>query len=146
MRRFMRHPTGIPIEVSSDPSGDAAPEREPNALLDVGFGGLAFRVGTALDPGAIVRVRIAFVQPAFETEARVIWCRRGAGGFRVGAEFLQAQDGFRARMVEQVCHIESYRQRVRAREHRELTPGEAALEWIAKFAAHFPKGGGDELQ
>jgi hypothetical protein len=145
MRRFMRHPTGIPIEVSSGP-GSAAPEQQRNALLDVGFGGLAFRVETRLDPGAIVRVRIPFVQPAFETDARIIWCRRGEGGFRVGAEFLQAQDGFRARMVEQVCHIESYRRRVRERENRELSAEEAALEWIGKFAARFPEAGADDRQ
>jgi hypothetical protein len=146
MRRFIRHPTSIPIEVRAGTPVDPSSAPPRSALLDVGFGGLAFNSVDALVPGAVVQVRIPFVQPAFETMARVLWCRRGDGGFRVGAEFLQAQDAFRARMVEQVCHIESYRQRVRVDEHRELSADDAAREWIARFAARFPAGGpGDPI-
>jgi hypothetical protein len=153
MRRFVRHPTGIPIEVSAmedsaidvsaPEAGAAARSRAApirNALLDVSFGGLAFQFERAVAAGSLVCVRIPTLEPAFESTARVIWCRRSERGFRVGARFLQEQDAFRVRMVEQVCQIESYRQRVRDREHRELSADDAAREWIAKFAARFPAG------
>jgi hypothetical protein len=42
------------------------------------------------------------------------------------------------RMLEQVCHIESYRKQVRVNEGRELNDEEAALEWISRNAAGFP--------
>jgi hypothetical protein len=45
-------------------------------------------------------------------------------------------------MVEQVCHIETYRRTVAGTEGRELSAEQAALEWIAKFAASFPDPGG----
>lgn len=41
-------------------------------------------------------------------------------------------------MVEQVQHIEHYRQEVLRVEGRELDGDSAALEWITRFAAHFP--------
>jgi hypothetical protein len=43
------------------------------------------------------------------------------------------------RMCEQVCHIENYRNEVKAAEGRELTPEQAAVEWVSKFAARFPR-------
>ncbi len=143
MRNFIRHPTRVPIDVVSLAGSDAAPGARgaptgAREIIDVGEGGLAFQLSRALEPGTLVRVRIALVDPAFETLARVVWCRPARPGFQAGAAFVDAADAFRARMVEQVCHIESYRQQVLEREHRALSSEAAATEWIARFAARFP--------
>ena len=69
MRKFIRHPADIPIEVSPVDREDGAPPR----MLNVGIGGLAFRVRSAFRPAAVVTVRIPWVQPPFETTARVAW-------------------------------------------------------------------------
>jgi len=42
-------------------------------------------------------------------------------------------------MVEQLCYIERYRREVREKEGRELDSSSAAAEWIAKYAANFPR-------
>ncbi len=138
MRRYIRHPAGIPIEV--DLSKGAAADQIPDACpaADISLGGLSFRSPRALDPGALVSVRIALVSPPFESDVRIVWCREISCGYKVGAVFLNPQDQYRARMVEQVCHIENYRRRMLDNEQRRLTSEEAAMEWIAKFAAHFP--------
>jgi hypothetical protein len=134
MRRFIRHPTDIPIEVLR---GDGATVRQP--LRDVSHGGLSFRHDDPLPVGAVIRMRIVLTQPAFETEARVIWCLPEGNAWQAGVEFLDPQDQFRARMVEQVCHIEHYRRELSEREGRHLSSHDAALEWIAKFAKEFPR-------
>ena len=90
-----------------------------------------------MTPGGVVEVRIPSVRPPFAARARVVWCRPGAHGFELGVAFLDAADAFRARMVEQVCHIEAYRQAVYRQEGRDLSGREAAAEWIAKHAADF---------
>ncbi|MEX0729649.1 MAG: PilZ domain-containing protein [Aquisalimonadaceae bacterium] len=134
MRRFVRHPAAIPIEVRA--SGQPA-----HALRDVSnvsLGGLAFQSDIALEPGVLVEVLIPCVCPRFESMARVVWCEIVEGGAELGVEFLNAEDAFRARMVEQVCHIEQYRERVAETEGRVLTSAEAAGEWIGKYAAQFP--------
>jgi hypothetical protein len=41
-------------------------------------------------------------------------------------------------MVEQVCHIEHYRNEVLALEGRRLSTKQAAEEWIKKYSASFP--------
>lgn len=151
MRRYIRHPTSIPIEIGAASAASVPPGAGlPGAfgtceVVDVSFGGLAFEHTHPLEPGALICVRIPLVRPAFESTAQVVWCRASGSGYRVGAQFLQAQDHFRARMVEQVCYIEDYKQYVLEREHRELTSEAAAMEWIAKFAARFPEGGAEEI-
>jgi len=133
MRQFIRHPADIPIEVSA-PAFEEARGRS----LNVGLGGLAFRCDCAVAPGSIVRLRIALLDPPFESQARVMWCRSQRHGFDLGVAFLDVDDAYRARMVEQICHILTYRKTVLDREGRSLSTEEAAREWIARFAAAFP--------
>ena len=142
MRQFIRHPADIPIQVRRE--SHAAPG-EPRTR-NVSLGGLAFGSGLRLEPGTIVEVEIPFVLPGFKTTARVVWCTPRDGAYELGVEFLDAEDAFRARMVEQVCHIEEYRREVERNEGRALTVEEAAREWIAKYASRFPDPGAEDAK
>jgi hypothetical protein len=137
MRHFIRHPADITIEVTAGRQLDHALRHSRN----VGIGGLAFQSDQELAAGMIIELRIPLVRPAFETKARVVWCRTGDEGYELGVEFLDPDDAFRARMVEQICHIEDYRKGVFRSEGRELTAEQAAIEWIGKYASEFPDGG-----
>ncbi len=142
MRQFIRHPVDVPVEIgtrSADP---------PSATHthDISVGGLALRSNRPIAPGSHVDIRIAYVQPEFFAQARVAWCRPHEElGFEVGVTFLDAEDAFRARMVEQICHIEDYRQSIYRLEGRPLSPQEAAAEWIAQYAEEFPNIGPDRV-
>ena len=137
MRQFIRHPADIPIEVRRN-TWRSAPDPH---TFNVSLGGLAFLSPFGLEPGTEVEVRIPCVRPEFETRARVVWCSGEDGAYELGIQFIDAEDAFRARMVEQVCHIEKYKRDVFRDEGRELTTEEAAQEWIAKYAAEFPNPG-----
>lgn len=132
-RRYFRHPTDIPIEILRD-----AGEVRDEALRNVSGGGLSFRYREPLPVGEIVRVRIAVTAQAFEAPCRVVWCQAERSSWQVGVEFLQQDDLFQARMIEQVCHIVQYREEVRIKQGRELSGHEAAVEWIARYARIFP--------
>jgi hypothetical protein len=133
-RVFVRHTTDVPLEVER--MGTPGPLAEKG--VDVSHGGLAFLSSWCPETGETIRLRIPSVDPPFEAQARVTWCREESGGYLVGVAFLDASDAFRSRMVEQVCAIEKYRIDVQAREGRELTTSDAAAEWIARFAKGFP--------
>jgi Tfp pilus assembly protein PilZ len=137
MRRFIRHPTDIPIQVVREDSATAI-----EAIRDISRGGLCFQYHKPLATGEMVCLKIALTEPVFETHARVIWCQPEDGAWQVGVEFLDPDDQFRVRMVEQVCHIEQYRREQYDRSGRQLTSHEAALEWIEKFAKTFPRSDG----
>ncbi|MEW9897123.1 PilZ domain-containing protein [Chitinivorax sp. PXF-14] len=140
MRQFIRHPVTIPFEINACQQADQA-DYDSHCSCDVSLGGLAFDSLSRLEPGAVVALRIPFVRPPFETTGRVAWCSPHGAGFKLGVAFLDPDDVFRARMVEQLCYIENYKQHVARTEQRELTSEEAAHEWIDKYAARFPRGG-----
>ncbi len=129
----MRHPSTIPIEVVEGESNHTT-----HTVQNVSLGGLAFDADRPLPLGTVIGVRITFVRPSFSAKARVMWCKPVDTHFELGVEFLEANDVFRARMVEQVCHIEQHRQDVLKKQGRTLSSQEAALEWIATYAASFP--------
>lgn len=136
-REFIRHPADIPIEIqTSEQDRPARPH-----LSNVSLGGLCCESDKPVGAGERVYVRVPFVHPAFETEGTVVWCEERQGRYEIGIQFMTAKDAFRARMVEQVCHIEHYKEQVRQREGRILDGEEAAREWIRRYAAEFPNPG-----
>jgi len=133
MRSFIRHPTGIPIEISLENQTNT---QEP--LRNVSRGGLSFKYPEAAPEGSKIIVRIALTSPPFEARCQVTWCQKDGNAWQVGVEFIDQDDLFRARMVEQICHIEQYRRTMRDSEGRAMSSQEAALEWIARYADAFP--------
>ena len=95
-------------------------------------------------PGSSCDYEFRSWQPQFETNARVAWCHACDEDFELGVEFLDADDAFRARMVEQVCAIESYKNTILRTEGRSLSTQEAAMEWIDKYASQFPDPGRED--
>lgn len=137
MRTYIRHPADIPvqIEVKSQP---ALIQRR---IRDVSYGGLAFESDAYIEPGVQIRIGIDVVEPRFEADGIVTHCRQKPGHYVVGVEFIWSDDLYIARMVEQICHIQHYKQQIAVQEGRKLSAQEAAKEWICKFASRFPRWG-----
>lgn len=134
MRSFIRHPSDVPIDFRLDQLVSAGSDY----LKNVSRGGLAFTSHSQLQQGMIIRIMIPLIKPVFEALGRVSWCKPEGPHYEVGVEFLDDDDVFRARMVEQICHIEHYKQDVLEKEGRKLSGEQAAAEWISKYATGFP--------
>ena len=134
-RTYIRHPTGMPIEIRSE-----SPSQHPfRRLRDISPGGLACCSPWPLVVDTVVNLVIPVTVPPFEAKGRVVWCERHGSRFELGIEFLASDDAFAARMVEQICHIEHYREEVLRIEGRVMDSDEAAAEWIARYADAFPR-------
>lgn len=136
MRSYIRHPADIPINIDTP---RRAQVEGASRLTNVSHGGLAFDSKEEIPAGKVIRIKISSVDPVFEAEGVVTHCSREAGLYVIGVEFIEPDDLFVARMVEQICHIEHYKREVEIREGRHLSGQEAAREWIDKYAAHFPQ-------
>lgn len=137
MREFIRHPSSVPVQLTKQ-SGDRA--FGMNTLNNVSFGGVSCLCAEEMEKNSSVKMTIECVDPSFEIIGRVIWCKPNNDMYEVGIEFIVSKDKlYLLRMIEQVCHIEHYRNEVSRNEDRELTSGEAAKEWIEKHAANFPQ-------
>lgn len=134
MRSYIRHPTDVPIELS--PADRMSDDR--SRIKDVSVGGLSLKSDIALELQALIKIKIPLVEPPFETLGKVVWCKKNKCDFEIGVKFIDEQDAFAARMVEQICHIEHYRIKVKENDGRDLNIEEAAQEWIEKYARDFP--------
>lgn len=134
MRQYIRHPSDIPIvydfmEFISD---------QKEYLKDISVGGLCFRSRIAIPQGTCLTLQIPLTHPVFRAKGMVTWCRPQQSCYEIGVQFLDEQTEFRARMVEQVCYIEHYKRDIFEKEGRVLSGEDAAVEWIQKYASHFP--------
>jgi hypothetical protein len=140
MRKFIRHPARIPLSVFLDTGGVAKhqPPREDAVTRDVSLGGLQFENPIPIPCGTLIRLRFSIRDP-FEAPGVVVWCREESGHYVIGVHFDDDYTKYAVRMVEQICWIEDYRQRVLEEEGRKLSPNEAACEWISRFAERFAR-------
>lgn len=133
MRRFIRHPSSMPIDYRLV-EGASNVER----LRNVSAGGICFATSQPVEPGSRIHVSIRVGEQRFDADGEVMWCHGVNGHHEVGVRFEDAATVFTVRMVEQLCYIEQYRQQVRHAEGRQLSSEEAAREWVSRYAAEFP--------
>ena len=138
IRKFIRHPADVPIQVSLDWVDDENDETVDQTITNVSLGGLAFHSAKSLEVLQRVRISIPVLQQENHLVGNVVWCEKSDVGFEIGIEFEHSRDVFRLRMIEQICHIEHYRKEVEHQEGRKLSSQEAAKEWISKYAGDFP--------
>ncbi len=135
-RKYIRHPVQIPIVCRRKE------HLEPHQaeLHDIGCGGMAFVSTLAFEPGDVISVDY----PTLDVRGlagEITWSEMlddGTHRHRYGLRFLDSTVFLRARQVEQLCRMEIYRRAQRDEHGRQLSPGDAAMEWIEKTAAHFP--------
>ncbi|MDX8392206.1 MAG: PilZ domain-containing protein [Mariprofundaceae bacterium] len=135
-REFVRHPSSIPIDVRLLDG-----ERGEVHMSDISLGGLAFAYHWPIALGVQVAVCVPSLASHIELSGRVVRCCGKISQWMVGVVFEEKEDVFRMRMVQQICHVEAYRQEVMTLENRSISSNEAADEWIATNAAHFPRCG-----
>ncbi len=131
IRNFIRHPTTIPIRVESQNKICS------DETMDVSEGGVSLISKDALCVGELVQITIDFCHPPFSGQGIVRWCKKEQDQFSVGVSFQDEMAAYALRMIEQICHIESYRQDQFVKTGELMTSEQAAHEWIMAKAAAF---------
>ena len=138
-RKFVRHPADIPIQISAVDNTQA---NQVN-LQNLSLGGLCCELSHAVPTGTSITIRVPLIDETYEGHGIVVWCTEKERKYDVGIQFLEEQEAFKNRMVEQICLIERYKQKVLLNEGRLLDGEQAAMEWIEKFAGEFAVRGDD---
>ena len=134
-RASVRYTRNRPLLLELDCYNDPA----PHYLTDVSEGGIAFQSNQAIPSGSAITIN--FMHNVIESPINgyVVWCLGQDESYLVGVKFTGQDSAFRARMVQQICYIEQYRRKMASDEGRHLSSEEAAMEWIAHYAADFPQ-------
>jgi hypothetical protein len=133
MRRFLRHPSDMPVELVLRRQAFVPRQR----LHNISLGGVACNSPRRFRCGCAVEMRIPLLGEAARYPGIVAWCRKQAEDYLVGIAFMDEDTLFRARMVEQVCQIEHYRQQRELELGQTLPIETVAGEWIAAHANEF---------
>ncbi len=138
LRKFIRHPADVPIRITLDWVADDDSPHPCDSLDNVGLGGLAFKSPRALLIGQTVRISFPLLDPQQSLSGKVVWNRQSGDAYEIGLQFDDPDELYQCRMIEQICHIQHYRDEVERLEGRKLSREQAASEWIARFASDFP--------
>ncbi len=130
---MIRHPVEIPLEVKAVVAADGQSNRK-----QVVCGQLSFHFPMMIAVGVLLSVCIPSINAQEKLHGQVTSISHSSHGFMIAMSFQSEKEAFRMRMLEQLCQIEDYRQRVLDHEGRQLNQEQAASEWIDHYAATFP--------
>jgi len=133
-REYIRHPSKVPLVIIPH----STREQLSLELNNISTGGLSFDSPVEFHTNAIVKIKIPSIKPVFKVNAVVQWCRQIKGCFEMGVQFLDQDDAYKVRMVEQVCHISEYRKEKQQVTGRRMSWNNASMEWIEKNGGSFP--------
>ncbi|WP_369959376.1 PilZ domain-containing protein [Pseudomonas benzenivorans] len=133
MRRFLRHPSDMPVELVLRKQDFVPTQR----LNNISLGGVACNSSRGFRRGTAVELRIPLLGEQARYPGVVAWCHKMDDDYLVGIAFTDEDTLFRARMVEQICQIEHYRRQREQELGHQLQIENVAREWIAQHAAEF---------
>lgn len=136
---FIHHPPGFPIAWRQLKAKTAKNFAVENAAQ--GHIGLCFESEKYIKPGTVLELAITLRGEVQKFAGRVILVRNKGDGCEIGVWFDSRPDAGRLRIVEQICHIESYLRLKRHHDGPFVSPERIAQEWISRFASTFPSFG-----
>ncbi len=128
----------MPIRVTVDRVQDEPNQHPCDELHNVSLGGLAFQSSEPLPTTQTVEVSFPLLDETHSFHGKVVWSRKINNGYEIGLQFDDAEQMYRLRMIEQICHIEHYREQLRQQQGRSISIEQAAKEWISRYADGFP--------
>lgn len=136
---FIHHPPGFPIAWRQLKAKAVKTGAEDNT--GQGHIGLCFESEKYIKPGTALELAITLRGEIQKFTGRVILVRNKGDVCEIGVWFDSKPDAGRLRIVEQICHIESYLKLKRHHDGPFVSPERVAQEWIARFASTFPSFG-----
>jgi hypothetical protein len=138
-RRFIRHPMCFPLQYKAV-AKISVPE-EAVTTKNIGRGGLLFSATQAAREGAIILIKIPFLDKLFHVKAKVVWCDKVFGQelYDVGVAFQRVNDAFKVKLIEQLYLISEYRDLRSMQLGHEISLEEASREWIKRYSKRFKR-------
>ncbi len=138
-RAYIRHPSQVGIQVTPL----STREQLNLEINNISQGGLSFASNQRFHKDTVVKLKIPSMKPVFKVNAIIRWCRAQSDEqdtpYELGVEFLDNDDAFKVRMVEQVCYIREYRKERQEQLGKRVTWNQASEEWISKNGSSFPR-------
>jgi hypothetical protein len=135
LQGFIHHPVGYPIEYRAiaPPVDHTSGHTHHDQAM-----GLYFECAEYYPPGSYLEVCIRIRGESCKFSGQVVLVKNCDEYFETGIWLECRTQANRLRIVEQICHIESYLRHKRQYEGPFVSRENVAREWINRFAASFP--------
>ena len=130
-KSLIYHPNLVPLNIRK--------VRERVEMRSSCMGELAVHSQVYIPVGSQVLLSLYMGESTPSLYGRVIWLFGSDEEYLMGLTFDGADEAYKMRMVEQLCHIQAYRDAIARGEGRQLSDEEAAREWIGRYSAGFPE-------
>ncbi len=132
---FIHHPAGFPLDFKRI-WFDVKQEYPEDESANIG---VIFESHKYIKPGATVEIVIPLRNETEKFRGKVVLVRNFGDYYEIGLWLSHRADASRARIVEQICHIEIYLQEKKYRDGPYTINRErVAEEWITKYAGNVP--------
>jgi hypothetical protein len=132
---FILHPTSFPIDIKRLWFTGWGPDETG----DPGNIGVIFESEKYFRPGSMLEISIPLRKDHEKFRGKVVLVKNFGNRFDIGLWFCCRADASRARIVEQICHIETY---IQGKKYRDgpycLNRDKMAEEWIINNASQVP--------
>ena len=132
---FIHHPAGFPLDFKRiwiDVKREYPQDESGNI-------GVIFESHKYIKPGVTVEIDIPLRNNTEKFRGKVVLVRNLGDYYEIGLWLSNRADASRARIVEQICHIETYLQDKKYRDGPYTINRERiAEEWITKYASSVP--------
>lgn len=133
MRRYLRHPIEMPVELVLRKQGFIPRQR----LFNISLGGVACNSDRAFRRGTAIEMRVPVFGQGARCPGLVAWCKKHEQHYLIGIAFVDHDTVFKVRMIEQVCLIEQYRRQLEQESGCPQDFEAAAQAWIKQYANGF---------
>lgn len=132
---FIHHPSGFPLEFKKIWFDGLRRNHE----LENGEVGLIFESEKYIRPGCVLEITIPMRNEHVRFRGKVVLVKHSGECYEVGIWLRHGADASRARIVEQICHIETYTMERKFRDGPYcLDHDRIAQEWISEHAGTVP--------
>ena len=136
-RQFLRHPLDAPLRCVVSVES----EEETCGIRDISDGGAAFFAVKKYRKTQSVEMTFPVFKNCPVLRGKIIWSMpdKDAPGSHInGIKFADNRDKAMLRLIEQICHIMSYRVMQEHLTGKTMSADDAAREWINKYSESFP--------
>ena len=132
---FLQHPAGYPMEIKRKRFWEKLDaDKQTSSRI-----GIMFDSDEYYKPGTNIDITIPLPNKIENFSGKVVLVKQNGDHYEIGLWLRREEDASRARIVEQICHIEVYMQEKKYREGPyNLNPDRVAREWITKYASDVP--------
>lgn len=133
---FIHHPSGFPIDFKRIWFDLEEQHEDVSEHSDIG---LIFESEKYFKPGITMEITIPLPNEVAKFRGKVVLVRHHGDSYEIGVWLRHRADASRARIVEQICHIETYLKRKKFSDGPySVNREKLAEEWINKYASTVP--------